>query len=178
MPCLLCISQLSLLTCSTIGLRAQRERNQRLRGRLDILLNENEELHAKVSDLKVKLDVARLCNAIMVQVLNQQSFQVLARGRLCLGVNCHTVLQRAGGLVGMRQSKPLQLIVGDDETQSKAQGPRSPSELSMAKALAEATQAAASAATAAASAASACIRPYEGSRQVSVGGGSKAASGA
>ena len=63
--------------------------------------------------------------------------------------------------------------------QSKAHGPRSPSELSMAKALAEATQAAASAATAAASAASACIRPYDGSRQVMAGsGGGRAASGA
>ena len=179
MPCLLCISQLSLLTCSTIGLRAQRERNQRLRGRLDILLNENEELHAKVSDLKVKLDVARLCNAIMVQVLNQQSFQVLARGSLCLGVNCHTGLQRAGRLVGMRQSKPLQLIVGDDETQSKAQGPRSAIRAQHGKGAGR-------------SHSSGSIRGdgggisgvrrasghYEGSRQVSVGGGSKAASGA
>jgi len=68
---------------------------------------------------------------------------------------------------------------GDDEAQSKVHGPRSPSELSMAKALAEATQAAASAATAAASAASACIRPFDGSQQIAVGGGGgKAASGA
>ncbi len=30
----------------------QRERNQRLRGRLDLLIGENEELHMKVADLK------------------------------------------------------------------------------------------------------------------------------
>lgn len=31
----------------------QRERNLRLRGRLDLLLGENEALHMKVADLKV-----------------------------------------------------------------------------------------------------------------------------
>lgn len=72
-------------------LRAEKERNRRLRGRVDLLLGENEELHMKVADLK-----------------------------------------------------------------GKAQGPRPPSELNMARALSEATQAAAAAATAAAHAASTC----------------------
>lgn len=35
-------------------LKAERERNLRLRGRLDLLLGENEELHMKVADLKGK----------------------------------------------------------------------------------------------------------------------------
>jgi len=61
-PRVLFLSRLSPFACTPIGLPdAQRERNQRLRGRLDILLNENEELHAKVSDLKVNLDAASLC---------------------------------------------------------------------------------------------------------------------
>ena len=34
-------------------LSVQRERNMRLRGRLDLLLGENEALHMKVADLKV-----------------------------------------------------------------------------------------------------------------------------
>jgi hypothetical protein len=33
---------------------SQRERNLRLRGRLDLLLGENEALHMKVADLKVR----------------------------------------------------------------------------------------------------------------------------
>eukprot|EP00208_Stichococcus_sp_RCC1054_P008925 CAMPEP_0206151132 /NCGR_PEP_ID=MMETSP1473-20131121/38662_1 /ASSEMBLY_ACC=CAM_ASM_001109 /TAXON_ID=1461547 /ORGANISM="Stichococcus sp, Strain RCC1054" /LENGTH=197 /DNA_ID=CAMNT_0053548669 /DNA_START=287 /DNA_END=880 /DNA_ORIENTATION=+ len=81
-------------------LRAERERNLRLRGRVDLLLGENEELHKKVSDLK-----------------------------------------------------------------GKAQGPRSPSELAMSRALSEATQAAAAAATAAAHAASACGTPLTPNQQ-------------
>lgn len=36
----------------------QRERNLRLRGRVDLLLGENEELHKKVSDLKVRITSA------------------------------------------------------------------------------------------------------------------------
>ena len=32
----------------------QRERNQRLRGRVDLLLSENEELHNRLADLKVR----------------------------------------------------------------------------------------------------------------------------
>jgi len=90
-------ASLTALVVHRIGagkLQAERERNQRLRGRVDLLLSENEELHMKIADLK-----------------------------------------------------------------ARAQGPRSPSELSMARALAEATQAAAAAATAAASAATACARP-------------------
>ena len=61
-PRVLSVLRVSPFACTPIGFPdAQRERNQRLRGRLDILLNENEELHAKVSDLKVTLDAARLC---------------------------------------------------------------------------------------------------------------------
>ena len=44
----------------------QRERNLRLRGRLDLLLGENEALHMKVADLKVYISnhtVAASCLA-------------------------------------------------------------------------------------------------------------------
>ena len=156
---------------------AQRERNQRLRGRVDLLLSENEELHVKVSDLKVRSSGVGDDPASVM--MSDISWVLVCRARRQVLVMMPHVLDK-----NSRQQAncyPGGLTAPDGPccaVQSKAHGPKSPSELSMAKALAEATQAAASAATAAATAASACIRPYDGSRQVTAGSGGRAASGA
>jgi len=62
-------------------LSLQRERNLRLRGRLDLLLGENEELHMKVADLKVS-DAALVPGLSRSERAGSRSYNDITRGHL------------------------------------------------------------------------------------------------